>query len=95
MTFDAESVRRPVPVRSSLDRTAATAATRRDERVADFLEAYPAVEVTGPLTNRHVDLVAERFDVAVRTRALADSSLVTAPIGSASWRLAASPRYRA
>jgi DNA-binding transcriptional LysR family regulator len=63
--------------------------------LAEFLEAYPAVELTVQLTDRHVDLVAERFDLAVRTGALPDSSLVTVPIGAASWRLVASPRYLA
>lgn len=63
--------------------------------IAEFLEAYPAVEVTVQLTDRHVDLVAERFDVALRAGALPDSSLVAVPIGSGAWRLAASPRYLA
>ncbi len=63
--------------------------------IAEFLLAHPAVEVTVQLTDRHVDLVAERFDVALRTGALPDSSLVAVPVGSGSWRLAASPRYLA
>lgn len=63
--------------------------------VADFLEAYPALEVTVHLTDRQVDLVAERFDVAVRTGALPDSSLVAKLIGSSAYRVVASPAYLA
>jgi DNA-binding transcriptional LysR family regulator len=60
-----------------------------------FLEAYPLVEITLHLTDRRVDLVAERFDVALRTGALEDSSLVAVRIASARHGLFASPRYLA
>jgi DNA-binding transcriptional LysR family regulator len=63
--------------------------------VADFLEAFPAVEVTVHLTDRHVDLVAERFDVAVRTGPLPDSSLVALRVGDSAQRIVASPAYLA
>jgi DNA-binding transcriptional LysR family regulator len=63
--------------------------------VADFLEAYPGLEVTLHLTDRPVDLVAERFDVAIRTGALPDSSLVAKLVGSSIYRVVASPSYLA
>jgi DNA-binding transcriptional LysR family regulator len=63
--------------------------------VADFLDAYPRLEVMVHLTDRHVDLVAERFDVAIRTGALPDSSLVAKLIGSPEYRVVASPAYLA
>jgi DNA-binding transcriptional LysR family regulator len=63
--------------------------------VADFLVAYPALEVMVHLTDRPVDLVAERFDVAIRTGALPDSSLVARLIGSSAYRVVASPAYLA
>jgi DNA-binding transcriptional LysR family regulator len=63
--------------------------------VADFLAAYPGLEVMVHLTDRQVDLVAERFDVAIRTGALADSSLVAKLIGSSAYRVVASPAYLA
>jgi DNA-binding transcriptional LysR family regulator len=61
--------------------------------VADFLAAYPALEVMVHLTDRPVDLVAERFDLAIRTGALPDSSLVARLIGSSAYRVVASPAY--
>lgn len=59
--------------------------------VADFLDAYPGLEVVVHLTDRQVDLVAERFDIATRTGALPDSSLVAKLIGSSASRVVASP----
>lgn len=61
--------------------------------VADFLGAYPGIDVMVHLTDRHVDLVAERFDIAIRTGALPDSSLVAKLIGSSAYRVVASHAY--
>jgi DNA-binding transcriptional LysR family regulator len=61
--------------------------------VADFMAAYPAVEVTVHLTDRTVDLVAERFDVAIRAGDLPDSSLVGRLIGTSTYRVVASAAY--
>lgn len=44
--------------------------------IADFLTAYPEIEVEMDLNDRYVDLVAEGYDVAVRVGKLKDSSLV-------------------
>ena len=63
--------------------------------LADFLVAYPALEVMLHLTDRHVDLVTERFDVALRTGTLPDSSLVARLVGSSAYRVVASPAYLA
>jgi DNA-binding transcriptional LysR family regulator len=63
--------------------------------VAEFMEAYPAVEVTVHLTDRTVDLVAERFDVAIRAGDLPDSSLVGRLIGTSTYRVVASASYLA
>jgi DNA-binding transcriptional LysR family regulator len=63
--------------------------------IAEFLHAYPAVEVAVHLTDRNVDLVSERFDVAVRMGALPDSSLVAKSLGTYTYRLVASPDYLA
>jgi DNA-binding transcriptional LysR family regulator len=62
---------------------------------AEFLAAHPAVELALHFTDRQVDLVAERFDVAFRTGPLADSSLVAQRVFSSAVRLYASPTYLA
>jgi len=61
--------------------------------LTEFLRLYPAVEVALHLTSRHVDLVAERIDVALRVGPLPDSSLVAQRVGSSVLRLVASPDY--
>ena len=63
--------------------------------LAEFLEAYPAVELQLQLTDRPVDLVAERVDVAIRAGVLPDSSLIARRLGSSSYRVVASPAYLA
>ena len=63
--------------------------------VAEFLDAYPGVEVMLHLTDRSVDLVAERFDVALRAGALPDSNLIARLVGSGAHRVVASAAYLA
>ena len=63
--------------------------------LTEFLEAFPAVEVVLLLSDRLVDLVTERFDLAIRAGHLRDSSLIARRIGSASYRVVASPAYLA
>lgn len=62
--------------------------------VAEFLRRHPGVEVEMVCSDRRVDLVEERFDVAIRAGALVDSSLVARRLGSARSMLVASPAYR-
>ena len=61
--------------------------------LGEFMQTYPQVELVLQLTNRHVDLVNERIDVAIRVGSLADSSLVATTIGQATMVLVASPAY--
>lgn len=61
--------------------------------LADFSAAYPHVDLEVELTNRNVDLVRERFDIAIRSGALDDSTLTTRPLGTFRLVLVASPRY--
>lgn len=63
--------------------------------LTQFLEAFPAVEVALLLSDRLVDLVEERFDLAIRAGHLRDSSLIAKQIGSASDRIVASLDYLA
>jgi len=61
--------------------------------VAGFLEAYRDVTVELFLSNRLVDLVEERIDVALRIGPLPGSPLVAKRVGEVKRVLVASPRY--
>lgn len=66
------------------------------EVVTRYVARYPAVSVDMHLTGRVVDLVAERFDVALRAGAkLEDSSLVVRRAAAVTLNLFASPVYLA
>ncbi|MBP0589405.1 LysR family transcriptional regulator [Paraburkholderia sp. LEh10] len=60
-----------------------------------FLGRFPEVDVWQHLTDRSVDIVAENFDLAIRSHSepLPDSSLVQRTLGTASWRLFAARSY--
>ena len=61
--------------------------------VADFRKRYPNVQVDLSFSARHVDLVAEGFDLALRAGELKDSSLVVRRIHESRLGLYASPAY--
>lgn len=63
--------------------------------VADYLTAYREVVVDLVLDDRHLDLLKEGFDIAIRNGDLADSSLIARRLGSAHMVLCASPGYLA
>lgn len=66
------------------------------EAVTRYAARYPAVTVELHLTGRVVDLVAEKFDVALRVaRRLEDSTLVARKVAPIVFRLYASPVYLA
>lgn len=58
-----------------------------------FARAYPRIQINIDLTNRVVDLVAEGYDLAVRTGHLPDSRLIGTRIASRSLVTCASPAY--
>jgi DNA-binding transcriptional LysR family regulator len=58
-----------------------------------FAESYPGVSLDIDLSDRHVDLVAEGFDVGVRIGVLTDSELVARRLGPSRMALVASPDY--
>lgn len=60
---------------------------------AEFGAAHPDVQLFVDLTNRRVDLLEEGFDLAIRSGALPDSSMVSRRLGSATARLYAAPAY--
>jgi len=63
--------------------------------LAAFLERYPGVHVDLTLDDRHVDLVEDAFDLAIRIGRLQDSSLVARRIAPVRQVVCASPRYLA
>jgi DNA-binding transcriptional LysR family regulator len=63
------------------------------EVVADYLKRYREVMLDLVCTDRIVDMIEERFDVAIRAGNLPDSSLVARNIGSVRRFVVASPVY--
>jgi DNA-binding transcriptional LysR family regulator len=61
--------------------------------VESFLEKYPAITVEVQLTERRVDLVAERFDLAVRVAKSLPQDAIAYPLRKIRWILCASKRY--
>jgi len=61
--------------------------------ITDFMKRNPEVQIEVLSTNRSVDLIEERFDLAIRAGVLPDSSLVARKLGNAKWFLVATPGY--
>jgi len=61
--------------------------------IADYLKAHPDVSIDLSLNDHYVDLVEERFDVAIRAGHLADSSLMSRKLCSIAMTVCASPAY--
>jgi len=61
--------------------------------LAAFHARYPAVTVECVITDAHLDLVAERIDLALRTGQLGDSSFVSRRVGKVRRVLVAAPGY--
>lgn len=63
--------------------------------VAEFHQLHPAVTIELGLNDRVVDLLEERWDMAVRIGKLADSSLVARKLADVRMNVCASPHYLA
>ena len=61
----------------------------------EFMARYPKLEVQLSLGDRHVDLIEEKIDVAIRLGRLASSSLIARKIGEQRRLIVASPGYLA
>ncbi|MBN3561168.1 LysR family transcriptional regulator [Aliamphritea spongicola] len=59
----------------------------------EFLAQYPDIKIDMPLEERHLDLISEGIDVAIRARKLEDSSLIAKPLFDNPLILVASPTY--
>jgi len=68
-------------------------AERVCEILLELLERYPHVRLECEFTDRTVDLVAEGFDLALRTGRLADSTLIARTVGQGQNGYYASPGY--
>ncbi|ULU24512.1 LysR family transcriptional regulator [Dyella terrae] len=63
--------------------------------LAEFLRVHPEIQADLVLTDHMSDLIAERFDMAIRMGWLRDSNLRSARLGSFRQLLVASPGYLA
>jgi DNA-binding transcriptional LysR family regulator len=63
--------------------------------IAEFTSLYPDVSITMAMTDRMVDLVEEGFDLAIRTFATPDSSLIVRRIATYRLLVVGSPEYLA
>lgn len=61
--------------------------------IVEFLQRYPAVEVSAVFLDRVVNLLEEGLDVGVRIGELPDSSMKAIPVGSVRRVICASPNY--
>lgn len=69
---------------------------RLSRAIATFIEAFPEIELDLDLSSRRVDIIGERFDLAIRMGALDDdATLVARKIDEQGFGLYASPIYLA
>jgi DNA-binding transcriptional LysR family regulator len=61
--------------------------------VSEFLDRYPDISIDLILTNRFVDLVQERVDVAVRAGAVTEPNLIARKLMPSEFQLAAHPEH--
>jgi len=59
----------------------------------DFLARYPDISIDYVMEDRHIDLVKEGIDLAIRVGPLEDSSLIARKIGSCERVVVGSPGY--
>ncbi|MBJ9681392.1 MULTISPECIES: LysR family transcriptional regulator [Burkholderia] len=64
-------------------------------RLSDFRNRFPGVTIEMEVSGRHVDLIEERIDVAIRIGRLSDSTLVATRIGDMRMITIASAGYLA
>jgi DNA-binding transcriptional LysR family regulator len=85
----------PVPVRGLIRITAPVQFGRRHVAplVTAFLKKFPDTQAELVLNDRHLDLIEEALDLAVRIGPLSDSSLLVRRVGEVTRVLVASPGY--
>lgn len=65
------------------------------DAASTFRAKYPKIEMMIDESTRYVDIVAERFDVAIRSGVLTDSNLVARPLGESTLGVYASREHLA
>ncbi len=61
--------------------------------LAEYCRCYPAVSLELDLSNRHVDLIADGFDLALRVSNEPHPSLIVKPLADIEFFLVAAPEY--
>jgi len=61
--------------------------------ILNFCKQFPKLKMKIDLTDRFVDLIEERIDVAIRIGSLTDSSLIARKLGSMTMLVCASPDF--
>lgn len=61
--------------------------------ISDFLAQYPDIDLTLRFTDRNVDLVAERIDLALRLGPQVTGDVITAKLMDTHYRVCATPDY--
>ena len=61
--------------------------------LVELAAEHPELEIHADFSSRHVDLVREGFDLAIRSGKLTDSALVARPLAERTFVAAASPEY--
>lgn len=61
--------------------------------IVEFLRAHPRVTIEADTSNRFVDLIGERFDLAIRLGELPDSRLVARKVAERRRLICASPEF--
>lgn len=61
--------------------------------IADYTKKYPKVTVDVLMTDRYVDMLSEKVDLAIRAGNLKDSTLLAKKLGSVYFAPFASPKY--
>ena len=59
----------------------------------NFIKQYSDVEVSAYLSNRHIDIVEEGYDLAIRLGKLSDSTMMAKKLGNRTIYVCASPDY--
>ncbi|MEH6631652.1 MAG: LysR family transcriptional regulator [Halopseudomonas aestusnigri] len=61
--------------------------------IPEFLERFPAIEIDLNITEQHVDIIKENYDIAIRPGTLIDSNLIGTKLAEADRHICASPGY--